>query len=95
VKVSSDEDGMFVIWFIEKEIKENVTRWKYWVNPYFNKSNELGSFVVARELHQYIKKNQSIFYETTEETLKFCHRLNHQDLSSSRKWDVSQPSPQV
>jgi hypothetical protein len=51
VNVSSDEEGMFVIWLIEK-MKETVTRRKYWVHPCFNKSIELGSFVVAGELHQ-------------------------------------------
>jgi hypothetical protein len=67
VKVSSDEEGMFVIWLVEKEIKENVTRRKYWVNPYFNKINELGNFVVARKLHQYIKKIRVFFTRRPKE----------------------------
>ena len=57
VDVSSDEEGMFVIWLIEKKIKEKVTRRKYWVHPYFNKSIGLGRFVVAGELHQDSKKS--------------------------------------
>jgi hypothetical protein len=47
---------MFVIWLIEKKIKEKVTRRKYWVHSYFNKSIALGSFIVAGELHQDSKK---------------------------------------
>ena len=43
---------MMMMMMIEKKIKEKVTRRKYWVHPYFNKSIELGSFVAARELHQ-------------------------------------------
>jgi hypothetical protein len=51
---------------IEKKIKEKVTRRKYWVHPYFNKSIELGSFVVARELHQDSKKSDHFIRDDRE-----------------------------
>jgi hypothetical protein len=34
----------------EKRIEEKATRREYWLNPSFNKSGKLGSFVVTREL---------------------------------------------
>jgi hypothetical protein len=32
----------------EEKVEEEATSSKYWVHPYFNKSGEDGSFVVAR-----------------------------------------------
>jgi len=55
--MSSDEEDMFVMWLTEKKIMEKITRQKYWPHPYFNKSIELGNFVVAGELHQDSKKS--------------------------------------
>jgi hypothetical protein len=40
----------FVVCLIRKRLKKEVTRWKSLVHPYFNKSGELSSFVLYREL---------------------------------------------
>jgi len=54
----------------EKKTGKKVTRTKYWVCPYFNKSDELCSFVAAWEL-ELDYENFVSFYKMTQEVLNF------------------------
>ena len=45
---TSDEEDLFVTWWIKGRLKDEIKRRKYWVHHRFNKSGELGSIVVAR-----------------------------------------------
>jgi hypothetical protein len=56
VNVSSDEEDVFVIWLIDKKIKEKLTG-----STRFTLQNiELGSFLIAREQHQDSRKSDFI-----------------------------------
>jgi hypothetical protein len=54
----------------ENKMGKKVTRTKYWVCPYFNKSDELCSFVAAWEL-DLDHENFVSFYRMTQEILNF------------------------
>jgi len=59
----------------EKKIRENSTRRKYSIHSDFNKSVELGSSVVPRELHHGGESFRS-YYRMTQESLKLSLFLN-------------------
>jgi len=47
---TSDEEDLFVTWWIKGRSKVEITRRKYWVHHRFNKSDELGSIGVVRAI---------------------------------------------
>ena len=47
---TSDEEDLFVTWWIKGRLKCEITRRKYWVHHRFNKSYELGSSGVVRAI---------------------------------------------
>jgi len=69
----------------EKKMGKTVIRTKYWVCPYFNKSDELCSFVAAWEL-DLDHENLVSFLRDDKGSFKFCPFLNNQDVSSHTKW---------
>jgi hypothetical protein len=52
VNMSSEGEGIFIIWCIRERSKKKATRRMYRIHPCFNRRDELGSFVVVRELDQ-------------------------------------------
>ena len=61
-------------------MKKEVTRRKYWVRSYTNRSGEIGSFVVAGKLDAETEYYVILFGET-EENFKFCLFLKSQNIS--------------
>jgi hypothetical protein len=52
-ELAADGEGMFIIWCVSRRSKkkEAIGR-KYSVHPCFNRSGELGNFVLVRKLEQ-------------------------------------------
>jgi hypothetical protein len=71
MSISSSSDRGDICYLVdEKEMGKKVTRTKYCVCPYFNKSDELCSFVAAWEL-DLDHENFVSFYSMTQEILNF------------------------
>jgi hypothetical protein len=47
---TSEEEDLFLMWWIKGRSKDEITRGKYWVHRSFNKSGELGSIGVVRAM---------------------------------------------
>jgi hypothetical protein len=77
-----------------RRLKEKVRRRKSRFHPYYCRSGELSSLVLARELYRDCGRFRSL-YTMTQESFEFYFYANNRDLPTHAKWSVYQHVPQV